>query len=234
MKGQFQMYIIQASPLTKIFLEEHKAKCLQDPTYVFNNDPFEILIHRPVGAVKLIHNKPVLASTLIPRMTKIQHDDGKNFSMAQTRKIEDDEVQPLLDWLTNETNHETDAWGVVAVQIESDFTSAIMSLAMGDEKGKKAETLMKEVQANLRKSIVDARERADIRVKKACGHMYETVRATYDFMKREGKGVYQASFSEALAMSVLKEEIKRNSAPVEAAQRSFEQTLSSLEGNVHV
>ncbi len=209
-------YLVQASPLTKIFLEEWHDKCLANPAIAVKAEKFKVMIPRQCGAIELWHGVPTLASTLIKK--------------NKERLASEDEISPLVEWLTNESNGETDIYGVVSVPIETNVADAIMAL-LYDEKGeKKQEKLLSELKKNMAASISTARERADARVLRQCGKMYDMVRATVQAMKKDGKGVYAPSYAEALALAVLNEQITEKRKPDDKAQAIFERAISDIQG----
>ncbi len=211
---QTTSYVIQASPLSRIFLPEWHDRCLADPKLLFDVEPFTIHIPRASGAIELVHNKPTLASSLLPR--------------SKEREITEDEVSPLVLWLTNEQNHETDIYGVVDVPIQETVADAIMALIYeGDDK--KRTNLINETRKQMAKGIVSARERADARVLRACGKMYNIVKSTVEDMKKNGKGIYSPSYSEALAMEVMKETIAARRKPDERAAELLRGAMSQME-----
>ncbi len=209
-------YIVQASPLTKIFLKEWHDKCLQDPKLIALVEPFVVHIPRPCGAIELKHNVPVLASTLI--------------QTVKERKVQEDEISPLVSWLTHEQNPETDIYGVVAIPIETNVADAIMSLIYDKGSDTSSKKLIDSLRKNLAENIRSARERADARVLRQCNKMYDIVRSTVGLMKKDGKGVYSPSYSEALALDILKDSIKARRAPDDRATKIMESAMSDLSG----
>lgn len=206
-------YVIQASPLTKMFLPEWHDRCLKNPEILKDTAPFKVRIPRAVGSIELTHGVPTLASSLVIH--------------TRQRKIVEDEVSPLIRWLTDENDPETDIYGVVAVNIETDMADAVMALVYKGDKTKTA-SLIDEIQHNLANSIRSARERADARVLRQCGTMYNFVRATVNEMQKNNKGVYSPSYTEALALDVLKDTIKQRRAPDERAAKIMNEALSDM------
>lgn len=214
------MYICQASPLTKIFLPEWHERCLSNPEVIFQNDPknpWKVAIPRPSGAIELLHNVPVIASSLIVK--------------TKERKITEDEVSPLVDWLTNEQNSETDIYGVVAVAIETNVADAIMALVYEKNSEKASESLIDEIKKQIAGNLVSARDRADKRVLRQCEKMYDIVRSTISDMKKDGKGSYAPSYSEALALEILKDQVKLRRKPDERAAGIFNRAMEDMVTN---
>ncbi len=209
-------YIVQASPFTKIFLKEWHDKCLAKPELIALVEPFKVHIPRPCGAIELTHNVPVLASTLIPKVKE--------------RKVQDDEIAPLVSWLTHEQNPETDIYGVVAIPIETNVADAIMSLIYDKGSEKAGAQLLANLKKNLAENIKSARERADQRVLRQCNKMYDIVRTTIGLMKKDGKGIYSPSYSEALALDILKDSIKARRAPDDRAGKIMEAAMADMSG----
>jgi hypothetical protein len=209
-------YIVQASPLTRIFLPEWQDRCLADPSILTDpkQPPFKVFIPRPCGAIELIHNKPTLASSILPR--------------SKEREVTEDEVSPLVLWLTGEQNSETDIYGIVDVPIQDNIADTIMALIHeGDEK--KRLKLIEDTRKEMAKGISTARERADARVMRACGKMYNIVKATVEDMKKNGQGVYAPSYSEALAFEVMKKTIAERRKPDERAAEMLRGAMTQLE-----
>jgi hypothetical protein len=212
--AQSTSYLVQASPLTRIFLPEWHDLCLSDPSLLMKTEPFLVRIPRPSGAVELIHNKPILASALLPR--------------SKERDVTEDEVSPLVLWLTGEQVSETDIYGVVDVPIQENVADAIMSLIYEND-DKKRFKLIEETRKQMAKGITTARERADARVMRACGKMYSIVKTTVEDMKKNGKGVYSPSYSEALALEVMKDTIAQRRKPDERAAELLRGAMEHLE-----
>jgi len=208
-------YVVQASPLTKIFLPQWQEVCLKDPEKILANVPFDVVIPRPCGSITLTHGVPVVASELIKR--------------SKERKIEEDETAPLVAWLTDERNAETDIYGIVAVPIEGNVAEAIMTLVSSGSNEGQVKDLMAKVKKEMAASIVSARERADARVMRQCHKMYSVVRETVRAMKADNKGVYSPSYSEALAMDILRDQIKVSRAPDDKAQSIFQGAMNDLQ-----
>lgn len=207
-------YVIAASPLTRIFLPEWHQRCLDDPKLLFSAEPFLVRIPRPVGSIELTYNKPTLASSLLPR--------------TKEREVNEDEVSPLVLWLTGEQNTETDIYGIVDVPIQENVADAIMALLHeGDEK--KRLKFIEETRKQMAKGIVTARERADSRVMRACGKMYSIVKTTVEDMKKNGKGIYSPSYAEALALEVMKDTIAKRRKPDDRAAEMMRGAMDQLE-----
>jgi hypothetical protein len=200
-----------------MFLPEWHDACLADPKLLLKSDPFLVRIPRPTGSIELIHNKPTLASSLLPR--------------TKEREVTEDEVSPLVLWLTNENDPETDCYGVVDVPIQDSVAEAIMGL-IHEPDDKRRNKLLDETRKKMAQGIVSARDRADRRVMRACGKMYSIVKATVEDMKKNGKGVYSPSYSEALALEVMKDTIAKRKAPDDRAAQMLRGALDSLENPV--
>lgn len=212
MSGQ---YLVQASSLSRIFLPEFQAQCLADPESLLKScAPFTVVIPRPTGSITLVHNVPVVASSLVVR--------------TKERNIDDDEVSPLVRWLTEENEAETDIYGVVAVPIETNVADAIMSL-IHDKDGEELQMkLIREIKAKMAANITEARARADARVMRQCQKMYETVFRTVQAMKKDGKGEYSPSYSEALALDILSDQIAAKRKPDGKSQAMFDKAMNTM------
>lgn len=208
------MYLIQASPLTRIFIPHLHAECLADPTKLFSKEPFTVRIPRAVGSIELVHNKPTLASALI--------------AQSKDRTVTEDETSPLVLWLTGEQNTETDIYGVVEVPIQDSVADAIMAMIYEGNDDHRAQ-LIKETRKKMAEGIITSRQRADARVMRACGKMYNVVKSTVETMQKDGKGIYSPSYAEALAMEVMKDTISKRRKPDEAAARMMQSAMQQME-----
>ncbi len=178
---------------------------------VYEDVPFVVTVPRSVGGVRLIHNKPVHVSTLVPRSTG--------------RIIEDDETTPLLYWLTggpeNRPAEETDIYGIVLVD-SSPFESALQEIMMltmssmqtGDGKGKesalkKQMAVQTKVAAEMQAQLNVARAKADERVRRAMSITHNNLLKSWESLKSEGKGTYTPSITESLGYYIIKAEVDR-------------------------
>jgi len=207
-------YVIQASPLSKIFMPEWEARCVADPSLVGKSEPglFEVRIPRSAGGLILSHLRPMHVSTLIPA--------------SKTRLVEEDEIKPLVAWLTggpeNHPCEETDIYGVVLLDIGNSYESVLqglvemqMDINLSQDDKHKSEMLKKQQQ--LQKNIAEeveaksrtATERANARVRKALTHTHNNLLKSWESLKAEGKGTYQPSPQEALGYHIMKAEIDR-------------------------
>lgn len=197
--SQFSQYIMQASPLTRIRLPEWHLKCLNDPSLLMSDEPFTVVIPRTLGAVRLVHKKVTLASSLIPRI--------------RNRMAEEDEISPLVNWLTSPHEVETDIWGVVALKVDNDIADQIISLVLSQGTNQKVAKTVQELQQNLVKSFKASQEEADARVTRALSRLYNVVKVTRDHMKKNNLGVYSASHAEALAIYAITDTVKHREIP---------------------
>jgi len=213
-------YVVQASPLSKIFCREWEEKCLEDPSIIAKSEPglFKVSIKRPSGGIVLHHMKPVHASTLIPRLQTLP-DGGQ----SKTRDVDDDEVSPLVQWLAGVDGRyceDTDIYGVVAIDVGNQFESALqelMHLTMETAAdGTKKDSVLKKQAAVQKAIIVDmdeklklARKQADERVKRALAITHNNLLKSWEALKSDGKGTYAPSSQEALGYFVMKAEIDR-------------------------
>jgi preprotein translocase subunit SecD len=213
------MYLLQASVLTKLFLPEWHFKCLEDPKTLFDTraEPFRVRIPRAVGAIELYHNKPVLASSLLA------YPEG----VKKTREVTDDEVSPLVEWLTNPQNSETHQWGVVEIKVERDIADTIMAM-LYEGKTEEREDLLKKSRERMGKAIQEARLIADERVMQMCGKIYSTVKSTVEHMKKNNIGVYSPSYAEALAMTVMKDQISAHRVPNDRASAMMNAAIGQM------
>lgn len=207
-------YVLQASPLSRIWASaQERELCLADPKRLTLKTPFEVFIPRACGAIVLTHNKPTLASSLLTK--------------TKEREVSEDEVSPLVAWLTDERNQETDIYGVVSIPIQENIADAFMSL-VHEENDKARAKLVEETRKRMADGIIEARKIADARVMRACGKMYSIVKSTVESMKKDGKGIYSPSYAEALALEVMKDTIKGRRAPEEKAAKMMNSAMDQL------
>jgi len=189
-------YIMQASPLTRVRLPEWHIRCLNDPEILKSNIPFTVLIPRTLGAISLVHKKVVSAGSLLPKI--------------KNRLSEEDEITPLVKWLTSPHEMETDIWGVVALKVEDDIADQIISMVLADGSAtKKVTNTIKEVQDNLTKSFQASQKEADERVTRALGRLHNVVKRTMDDMRKNNMGTYAPSYAEAIACIAISDSVKR-------------------------
>lgn len=201
------MYVIQASPISKIFMPEWEQKCIENPDLIFSAEPFEVRIPRSAGAIVLQHNVPVHFSKLLPQTT--------------TRKIESDEARDLIPWLTGEDNisNETNIYGVVAIDIDSDVSNTISSmmsnpdlLSDDPEKLEKAleaqRTVQRRIVQRMKERISAATEQANTRVKRTLKINHSFLIQQWEKNIAEGKGKYPPSMTEAMGAWILAAEIR--------------------------
>jgi len=184
-----------------------------DPEKIFSDTPFEVMIPKTNGAIKLTHNKPVHITKLEP---------------PQPSRIKDeymvDDLEGLVLWLIGgedgQRSEETDIYGVVGLAIDMDVSGALADVAMFDPDSKddkaKAAKKFSDIQNDLVKqtksAIKEARDKADWRVKRAMRNTHINLMKQYETLKTEGRGVYAPSVAEAIGAYVLKSEIDASSA----------------------
>lgn len=200
-------YVIQASPLSKLFMHQYVKRCEKDPEFVLKSVPFHVLIPRTAGAVILEHNVPVVTSKLLPRSLNREKDQNSA----------PDELDAFVEWITGGPNGdrsmETDSYGVVMLDLDLDVASTIMDLTnMSDDKAKKSfEEFRQEMVKKSKTAMIRAREIADSRVLRVMRNTHSNLMRSYETLKTEGKGVYQPSIAEAIGAFVLKAEIQKSS-----------------------
>jgi DNA-binding protein Fis len=204
------IYVMQASPVTRLCLPEWHTRCLDKPELLYSKDPFEVFIPRTCGGIRLTHMKITPPSDLIPKGPRL---------------VEEDEIKPLVAWLTDENSMETDMYGVVAVEVGNDLADAVMSLIItGDDK--KAKEAMADNRAQMQKAFKEALLKADERVMRACGRMYNIVRQTVDYMKKNNLGAYSPSLAEALSFEVMSKTVAERRAQESKAQAMMDKALN--------
>lgn len=215
------MYVIQASPLSKIYLPEWEAKCIADPKVINSDIPFVVSIPRSTGSIVLEHNKPVHVANLI--------------RYNGMRKVETDETKDVVFWLTDEMSHETMAWGVVKIDIDNQAHNLINHmLAAPDLMGgtpedtesavRKFADMQGKIIAHMRKAITEARSKADEKVKTQLKITHHNLIRQWENNQTAGGGAYPPSATEALGAWMLAEELKKAS----GAKQAMVQNLNEL------
>jgi hypothetical protein len=200
-------YVIQASPLSKLFTAEWGKKCLKDPSLL--TDPaatFEMRIPRNCGGIVMPHNSPLHVSTLLPQQN--------------TREVVLDEITPLVHWLCggeDGSTEETDIYGVVAIEVNVDMTAELITMLNKGFSAKKMQDRYEQMSKSIQGQIGVTRDKADARVKRALKATYNNLVAEWQRIKEKGGGVYAPSVSEALAAHILASEIKEHADTTQAA-----------------
>lgn len=207
-------FVIQASPLTKIFLHREWAdKCIQNPELIYSDETFTVVVPRSMGAIVLTHGRPVAFQDVL--------------SKQKNRKIEADETRDVIPWLTGGENgrmsQETDIYGIVSIDLGSSYTGLLTNMLMLEAAADKAPERKDQIiehRAKLqakaldetKRAIVDARNRADERVIRACKSTFTYLYRQYQRNIEDGKGKYEPSPSEALCAFVLRDMLAAASA----------------------
>lgn len=236
-------YVMQASPLSKIFLfRDWQNRCIENPDLIHGDDPFSVTIPRSAGAVVMEYRKPVHVGTLLPRLTKIHHKNGQIDEM-QTRIQGDDELRNLVPWLTGGPDgaqfKETDRYGVVELPLDADYTTNLAEFMqqealafanperVAEIQAARAE-MVKVLQAKMRGAIETARTRADERVMRAIRtcfrNFYELNRSTLE----SGLGKVSPTNSEGLCAFVLKDVF----AKAQAKRHSMMQNVMDMQSHL--
>lgn len=227
-------YVIQASALSKVFVREWEQKCVEKPEIVLDDSiPFEVRIPRSAGGIILHHNKPVLATSLLPHTGK--------------RKVEEDEVRTLVPWLTGgpegTLSEETDIYGVVELAIDTAIQQSVHemlqidmeALAAGDDDAlKRLQKRQLEAQqatmSHMRKEVSKAREIANERVRRAMRATHSNLMQSWASLSTEGKGRYDPSATEAIGAFVLSKEIEKQTANRKSMNRLIMDSISTTAG----
>lgn len=220
-------YVIQASPLSKLFMGSHQSKCAELPEHVFKSVPFVVRVPRSAGDIMMEHNKPVHKSKLLPVTPGRKRDEFSN-----------GESETLFEWITGGPDgdkcEETDIYGIVQLAVDLDVGSAIVdvaSLAQGgtEDSEKKAAKTYQDLQRELVKStkaaLIKARDLADWRVKRAVKITHENLMKQYETMRQDGKGVYSPSVAEAIGAYIIREEVEKNKGIGAELQAILEKTM---------
>lgn len=212
-------YVIAASPLAKIFMDREiidpktgesmtiQKKCLEDPDFINNEDPFELTVKRPSGAILLTFGIP-------KDITSNNQSDERS----------------LIFWLTGgpagDQCQETDCYGLAEFAIGFDTTQLLhrnMELnTFLQTKGKHVseETLsrvqdeqnamMGRMNLSIESAHKKARDVANMRVKKALKQMYSNLQRQWEINQEAGVGRHMPSNAEALGAHILQDEIMKS------------------------
>lgn len=223
------MYLVQASPLSKIFMPEWEKKCLENPDLIHKSEPglFQVRVARATGGLVFDHLKPVHAGALLKRGSR--------------EELEANEMQDLVYWLTGGPEdrpcEQTDIYGVVLIDVGGQFESALSDLLQltmeaqdpkaRDEVMKKQAKIQKEIVSDMQGKLKSARQKADDRVKRAMSVTHNNLLKSWESLKSEGKGTYAPSVQEALGSFILKAEIDR---AMELNRRLYNGVADSIPG----
>lgn len=230
-------YIIQASPLSKLFQRAYQAQCKKDFNFLkhgFDIDehlqvdengnaiagtPFTVTVPRTFGALKFTHNKPVLTGEILPKRKGIKEQEHNPI-------IEDDVVHWLLE------KRETDVFGIVDLPVAFDVTSIISGLmSMPAEESKKGfAELQKDFVSDIRKGIESARARADERVLTQMRMTHNNLLKQYEALKQDGKGTYTPSLCEIIGAEILDTELKKLNSENQNMMARFNNNMGTMMG----
>jgi len=223
-------YVVQASPLSKLFMSTWTSRCEENPELVFSSDPFIVTIPKTNGALQLTHNKPVHITKLEPH----------NPNRVRDEYLVDD-LDGMVMWLIGgedgQRSEETDIYGVVGLNIDMDLSSALSDVALFDAEDPKEKDKAQKKYLDVQKALVaktkialtEATELANSRVRRAMKNTHVNLMRQYDTMRTEGKGVYAASVAEAIGAYVLANEIEKSSTNSKKMQDLL---ASAMNGNM--
>lgn len=204
-------YVICASPLAKIFQtskrggESFQQKCMENPEIVFDEKfPFDVLVNRPCGGIRLQYNRPHPISAR-----------------------DDKETLNLFNYLTGGEDGmrcpETDKYGIAPLylgdsdmtQITADIVSLQMEMAGTEDPNYKAQILqqIQRYNAQIAETMVFARKRAreiaDQRVLRAIRNTHRNLMKQWKHNKESGNGLYNPSATEFLGAIILEKELAK-------------------------
>lgn len=127
------MYVMQASPLSRIFLPRWQRELIAKPALIFElKEKFEVIVPRASGAIRLWSMKPVHMFNLLPKKAYTQDAEGKLREVKGARQGVGDETRDLVPWLTGGPDgmgsEETDIYGIVQLDIGTDVVSDMVEL----------------------------------------------------------------------------------------------------------
>jgi hypothetical protein len=205
-------YVVQASPLSKLFMSEWVAQIEENPALVFEDVPFEVRVPRPFGGLIFQHNKPVHINKILPPNPWRKKNNENNV----------DDLEATVYWLTGgpdgQRSEETDIYGIVALHVDLDVSSALTDIALlaeqdteaGQKKAAKTYAdMQRDLVTNTKNALDEARALADFRVKRALKITHSNLLKQYDTMRQQGMGVYTPSTAEAVGAFILKQEVDK-------------------------
>jgi hypothetical protein len=206
-------YVVQASPLSKLFMSEWQSRIEANPDLVFSSDEhFEVRVPRAFGGLTFYHNKPVSSHKVLPAMP---------FSQKHPDNIIKD-LEGTISWLTGGPDgmrsEETDIYGIVALRVDLDISGALTDVALFAEAdtetatkkaAKKYADLQQELLKKTKDALKDAKELANTRVRRALKTTHINLMRQYEILRTDGKGVYSPSVAEAVGAHILAQEIDK-------------------------
>lgn len=222
-------YVIQASPLSKLFMPEWHRECEKNPDIVFDEKvDFHIMVPRSGGSLTFYHRKPVAIQKVIPPQPQRKKDEYIT-----------DDFEGTIYWLIGgedgNRSEETDIYGVVALNLDMDISAALADVAQivesEGESAKKAQKNYQDLQKTLvsqtKNAIKEAREKADERVRRAMRITHVNLVRQFETLRTDGKGVYTPSVAEAVGAHVLASEIEASGAPRRAMFERMTKAMNS-------
>lgn len=215
-------FVIQASPLTKIFLHrDWTDRCIDNPELIHKSTPglFKVTIPRSMGAIVIDHLTPVAHQDLVPRQPN--------------RKVEHDETRDVVPWLTGGEGgtrfSETDIYGVVQVDLGMNYTQLLSQLLMLEASAdiphigenpdqtaaRKAQAVdrtrkvQEAAKAKIQEALAAARERANERVMRAARTTFSFLHRQFQRNIEQGMGRYEPTGQEALCAFILRDQITK-------------------------
>lgn len=226
------MYVVQASPFSRIFLPEFAMQLVENPELINTmKDPFTVRIPRATGGIELTHNKPVHINHLLPR-GELDAATGKR---TINREVEHDELRDLVPWLTGGADgmgcEETDIYGVVQLELATDLVADMVSARLEGRAPTSAATVEEQFNSAVDVALEKARKIANARVLRAIRITHKNLLAQWEVMATEGKGRYSPSVAEALGSHILAEEIEKATA---GKRKMHEMLDKSLARSTHI
>lgn len=216
------MYVIAASPITKVFLPEWHARCIENPELMFDEtERFLVRVKRSVGAINLDYGVPTLVNAGAQSATRT-----------------------LFNWLTGgedgARNQETDMYGItvfdpninVLAEVSSIVDMEMFSADMADyqkapdetedafnARVAKARKKIEEKQAKMQREVIarfaaakkKAREIADDRVKRMIRMNWNYLVQQWQHNEEAGGKKHPPTDSEYLGSLVIQEELAASS-----------------------
>lgn len=215
-------YVISASPLVTMYLEEWHDRLLEAPDLIFENkEDFAFDVKSGCGAVaKLRFNKP--------------------FNVADIKGRSDKELDMIYGWMIGEAGHsyhETDQYGIVPFDpgvdlVERQDEMAQLDNLMSDDPKVVAETqkkiarIQKDTAARLRTMRESVKKASEARILRAAKTVHNNLMRQWQINEEMKLGKYPPSISEMLGAHALDKQIKA------AAQKGavLKEKMNSLMG----
>ncbi len=207
------MYVICASPLAKLFINEFQTSLMDNFEQVFDDKiPFTIKLKTSNGVFRFEYNTPKLMG---PKPTK----DGK-------KPVGEIDWPHFTEWLCGgdsgmEYHGETASTGIVKLPVQNQVTDLLAAMI---ESGEKPTT---KIEKAVRDSRTLAKTTSEMRVRYAAQRLYEAYRKQTEIAKEDNK-TYIPTPTEYLCVKLLSETIKSKEGPKARMAKEVDEMMAKL------